>query len=182
MRNELLRDIEQLIPELRRYARFLVRDHHGADDLVQDCLERSVAHLDKFRPGTNLRAWLLTIMRNCFFSSKRQETRRSEVSLDDLPIEKAWVPARQPDQRLLQEVSQIFLQLPEQQKLAMICVIFEGMPYDEAAEVLGVSVGTVKSRVSRGREALRQSMSGNVQPMRPPADQAPTVEPLRMTG
>jgi RNA polymerase sigma-70 factor, ECF subfamily len=155
MREQLLRDIEELTPVLRRYARFLVRDRHGADDLVQDCLERAVRHLDRFRAGTNLRAWLLTIMRNCFFDGKRREKGRIAVALDDLPYEQAWSAPRQEHSMLIRELSQAFLHLPEQQKLAMICVIFEGLPYAEAAKVMGVSVGTVKSRMSRGREALR---------------------------
>src|ERR671919_711641 len=120
MREQLVRDIEQLIPALRRYARFLVRDVHGADDLVQDCLERAVRHLDQFQEGTDLRAWSLTIMRNCFFDGKRRDGRRIEMALDDLS-------------------------------------------YDEAADVLGVSVGTVKSRVSRGREALRRATAAEPQ-------------------
>jgi RNA polymerase sigma-70 factor (ECF subfamily) len=167
MREQLLRDIEELIPVLRRYARFLAGDPHDADDLVQDCLERAVGHLDKFRAGTNLRAWLLTIMRNRFFDRKRSEKGRVEVALDDLPCERGCSPARQEHHLLVEELSAAFLNLPDPQKLAMICVIFEGLPYDEAAEVLGISVGTVKSRVSRGREALRQ---------------ATVAEPLRKTA
>lgn len=157
MREQLLQDIEQLIPALRRYAWFLVRDVHNADDLVQDCLEKAVSHLGQFRVGTNLRAWLLTIMRNCFFDGKRRDKGWIVVALDDLPYDKAWSPPRQEPNLLVEELSHAFLQLPEHQKLAMICVIFEGMAYDEAADVLGVSVGTVKSRVSRGREALREA-------------------------
>lgn len=179
MRDQLLDEIEQLIPDLRRYARFLVRDPYGADDLVQDCLERSIARLDQFRPGTNMRAWLLTILRNSFFSSKRREKRRCEVALDDLPAEKAWSPARQEDHRLLQEVSAAFLRLPDEQKLAMICVIFEGLRYDEAARVIGISVGTVKSRVSRGREALRQAMSAQAPDT---SRKVPAFEPLAMSA
>jgi RNA polymerase sigma-70 factor, ECF subfamily len=163
MREQLVRDIEELIPALRRYARFLVRDVHGADDLVQDCLERAIRHLDQFQEGTDLRAWSLTIMRNCFFDGKRRDRRRTEVALDDLPYEAAPAPARQEASILLQELGGAFLSLPDPQKLAMICVIFEGLPYDEAAEVLGVSIGTVKSRVSRGREALRQATAAEPQ-------------------
>ena len=166
MREQLLRDIEQLIPVLRRYAWFLVRDPHDTDDLVQECLKRAVCYLDQFRAGTNLRAWLLTIMRNCFFDAKRRERGRIEVALDDLPRDQTWSPARQEHRLVLQELGQAFLQLPEQQKLAMICVIFEGLSYDEAAEVLGVSVGTVKSRVSRGREALRRATSAEGEQLR----------------
>jgi RNA polymerase sigma-70 factor (ECF subfamily) len=155
MRKQLVRDIEQLIPALRRYAWFLVRDVHGADDLVQDCLERAVRHLDQFQEGTDLRAWSLTIMRNCFFDGKRRDGRRTEMALDDLPYEAARTPARQESSILLQELGDAFLSLPDPQKLAMICVIFEGLPYHEAAEVLGVSVGTVKSQTARALARLR---------------------------
>ena len=78
-----------------------------------------------------------------------------------MPAAQTCSPARQEDTLLIQELSEAFLLLPEQQKLAMICVVFEGMPYDEAAEVLGVSVGTIKSRVSRGREALRRATAAD---------------------
>jgi RNA polymerase sigma-70 factor, ECF subfamily len=163
MREQLVREIEQLIPALRRYARFLVRDVQGADDLVQDCLERAVRHLDRFQEGTDLRAWSLTIMRNCFFDGKRRDRRRVEVALEELPFEAARSPARQESCILLRELGEAFLILPDPQKMAMICVIFEGLPYEEAAEVLGISVGTVKSRVSRGREALRQATAAEPQ-------------------
>lgn len=83
MREQLLCDVESLIPSLRRYARFLVRDAHASDDLVQDSLERAVRHLDRFQEGTNLRAWLLTIMRNCFFDGTRKAKRNNEVAFDD---------------------------------------------------------------------------------------------------
>lgn len=167
MREQLLRDVEELIPILRRYAWFLMRDRHGADDLVQDCLERVLAHLDQFRPGTNLRAWLLTIMRNSFFDGKRREKGRSHVALDDLSGECAWSPALPEHNMVMRELSEAFLLLPEQQKLAMICVVFEGLSYDEAGEMLGVSVGTVKSRVARGRKALRRATAA--EPLRRPA-------------
>lgn len=156
MREQLLRNIEELIPVLRRYARLLAGDPHNADDLVQDCLERAVCHLDQVRAETNLRAWLLTIMGNCLFDGKRRET---EVGLNDMPYERAWSPGRQERDLLIEEVSEAFLHLPDPQKLAMICVVFEGLPYDEAAEVLEVSVDTIKSRVARGREALRRAIA-----------------------
>ena len=161
MREQLLRNIEELIPVLRRYAWFLARDPHNADDLVQDCLERAVSRLDQFRVGTNLRAWLLVIMRNCFLDGKRREKGRVEVGLDNLPGETASSPPRQEHNLLMGELSDAFLELPDPQKLAMICVVFEGLPYDEAATVLDVSSGTVKSRVARGREALRRAIAAD---------------------
>jgi RNA polymerase sigma-70 factor (ECF subfamily) len=161
MREQLLRDIEELIPVLRRYARFLARDPHNADDLVQACLEQAVCRLGQVRAATNLRVWLLTIMGNCLFDGKRREKRRTEVGLDDLSCEKARSPARQKHELLIEELSEAFLHLPDPQKLAIICVVFEGLPYDKAAEVLEVSVGTIKSRVARGREALRRATAAD---------------------
>jgi RNA polymerase sigma-70 factor (ECF subfamily) len=166
MREQLLCDVESLIPSLRRYARFLIRDAHASDDLVQDCLERAVRHLDRFQEGTNLRAWLLTIMRNCFFDGRRKAKRMNEVVFDERLGMGGSSPARQEDNVLVQELREAFVSLPDQQKLAMICVIFEGLSYEEAAAALGVAVGTVKSRVARGREALRLA----------------TIEPLRKSA
>jgi RNA polymerase sigma-70 factor (ECF subfamily) len=157
MREQLLGDIEELIPVLRRYGSFLARDPHNADDLVQDCLERAVCDLDQFRAGTNLRAWLLAMMRDCLVAGSRREKGGIQVALNDAPCEKAWSPARQ-KQNLLSEA---FLNLPDPQKLAIICVVFEGLPYEEAAEVLEVSVGTIRSRVARGREALRRATAAD---------------------
>lgn len=157
MQDRMLLELEELIPTLRRYARFLLRDVHAADDLVQDCLERAVRYAYRFEKGTNLRAWSLSILRNCFYDGKRREKRLNEVALDVLPMDAMRSPARQEDNLFLRELATAFASLPDDQKLAMICVIFEGQPYEEAAATLGVAAGTVKSRVARGREALRQA-------------------------
>jgi RNA polymerase sigma-70 factor, ECF subfamily len=161
MREQLLHDIEELIPVLRRYSRFLVRDPHNADDLVQDSLERAVCHLDQFGAGTSLRAWLLTMMCSCLVARGQREKGGNERGLDNAPCEKAWPPVREERNLLIEELSEAFLDLPDSQKLAMICVIFEGLRYDEAAEVLQVPVGTLRSRVARGREALRRAIAAD---------------------
>jgi len=161
MQDEIFREIEQLIPTLRRYARFLDGDAHAADDLVQDCLERAVRYRQQFQKGTNLRAWLWRIVRNCFGEGKRREKRRSGVALDELTQATLSSPARQEHNLLLHQLEAAFVGLPHDQKLAMICVVFEGQSYEEAAATLGVAIGTVKSRVARGRETLRQA--GDVQ-------------------
>jgi RNA polymerase sigma-70 factor (ECF subfamily) len=161
MQEQLLRDIEELIPVLRRYGRFLARDPHDADDLVQDCLERAVCHLDQFGARTNLRAWLLTMMCSCLVAGSPREMGGNERGLNDAPCEKAGLPAREERNPLIEELSEAFLDLPDPQKLAMICVIFEGLPYAEAAEVLQVPVGTLRSRVARGREALRRAIAAD---------------------
>jgi RNA polymerase sigma-70 factor (ECF subfamily) len=157
MQEQLLRDIEELIPVLRRYSRFLACDPHSADDVVQDCLELAVRDLDHFRAETNLRAWLLAMMRDCLVAGNRREKGGIEAGLKGAPCGEARSPARQKQDPL----SEAFLNLPDSQKLAMICVIFEGLPYDEAAKVLEVPVGTIRSRVARGREALRRATAAD---------------------
>jgi RNA polymerase sigma factor (sigma-70 family) len=149
MHEQLLRDIEELIPVLRRYGRFLACNGDDADDLVHNCLERAVSHVEHLREGTNLRTWLLTIMRNCLLDAKRHEKGRVEVALDHVPGEETSSPG----------LRAAFLRLPDSQKLALICVVFEGLPYDEAAEVLGIPVGSVKSRVARARDTLRRTVA-----------------------
>ena len=159
MQVQLLRGIEELIPVLRRYARLLVRDTHNADDLVQDCLEWAVFHLDQVRAETDLRAWLLGVMANRLSDGQREKG-RAEVELEG-SYESSWPCRRQEHDRLIEELSAAFLRLPDSQKLAMICVVFEGLPYDEAAKVLDISVGTIKARVARCREALRRAVAAD---------------------
>jgi RNA polymerase sigma-70 factor (ECF subfamily) len=159
MQVQLLRDIEELIPVFRRYARFLVRDPHHADDLVQDCLESAVLRLDQVRAETNLRAWLLGIMATRW-SDGQCGKGWPEDALEGA-CASSWSPRRQEHERLIEDLLEAFLRLPDSQKLAMICVIFEGLPYDEAAKVLDISVGTAKARVARGREALRRAIAAD---------------------
>jgi RNA polymerase sigma-70 factor (ECF subfamily) len=159
MEVQLLRDIEELIPVLRRYARFLVRDPHHADDLVQDCLESAVLHVDQVRAETNLRAWLLGIMATRL--SDGQHGKGWAEDALEAACASSWSPRRQEHERLIEDLREAFLRLPDSQKLAMICVIFEGLPYDEAAKVLDISVGTAKARVARGREALRRAIAAD---------------------
>jgi RNA polymerase sigma-70 factor, ECF subfamily len=159
MQVQLLRDIEELIPVLRRYARFLVRDPHNADDLVQDCLESAVFHLDQARAEMNLRAWLLGIMATRWADGQRGKW-RADDTLEGAGASSS-APRRQEHDRLIEDLREAFLRLHDSQKLAMICVIFEGLPYDEAAKVLDISVGTAKARVARGREALRRAIAAD---------------------
>jgi RNA polymerase sigma factor (sigma-70 family) len=159
MQVQLLRDIEELIPVLRRYARFLVRDPHHADDLVQDCLESAVLHLGQVRAETDLRAWLLG-----FMATRLSDGQHGKGWPEDA-LERAgassWSRRRQEHERLIEDLREAFLRLPDSQKLAMICVIFEGLPYDKAAKVLDISVDTAKARVARGREALRRTIAAD---------------------
>lgn len=151
---ETISRVEDEIPRLRRYARHLVRDTDQADDLVQECLVRAISKIDTWQPGTNLRAWLIVILRNAFFNDCRKAKRERE-SMDDLKRATPRVIPGQQDARLiLSELEQAFYALSEDHREVLTLVAIEGLSYDQTAEILGVSVGTVKSRISRARSKL----------------------------
>jgi RNA polymerase sigma factor (sigma-70 family) len=156
--------IEALIPNLRRYARVLVRDADHADDVVQDCLERAITRFHCFTPGTNLRSWLFTILLNIVRSEARTNKRRGTVvNLDE--IRDAAATTAPPEQPLtMRDLQHAFDQLPETFQEVVVLVAIEGMAYEEAAEIIGVPVGTVRSRLSRAREQLRRAMEAPVAP------------------
>ena len=146
--------LEPLIPALRRYAYALVRDHDAADDLVQDTLERALSRWTLRRSDGDLRAWLFTIQRNLHVSALRQGQRRGvHVELDE-----ATTPSSAAQQESGLEVQDILAtldQLPEEQKSLLLLVGVEDFSYDDAAKIMGVPLGTVMSRLSRGRQRLR---------------------------
>lgn len=150
------RKIEAEIPRLRRYARALTHDAVIADDLVQDCLTRALGKLHLWQEGTDLRAWLFTILHNQYVNYIRRSAREgAAVRL----TEREPMLARAPQQgkRLeLRDLERAFAKLPNAQRSVILLVALEGMRYDEVATVLDVPVGTVRSRLSRGREALRR--------------------------
>jgi RNA polymerase sigma-70 factor (ECF subfamily) len=150
------RDIETEIPRLRRYARALTRDFVAADDLVQDCLTRALGKLHLWQQGTDLRAWLFTILHNQYISCIRRTAREgAAVALN----EREPLLARPPQQgrRLeLRDLERAIAKLPGTQRSVILLVGLEGMSYGEVAAVLDVPVGTIRSRLSRGREALRR--------------------------
>ena len=151
-------EITALIPRLRRYARALTGDRSFADDLVQDTLERAWGRLHLWRPGSDLRAWLFTIMHNLHVNQAR--TRRSEDSIDlrNEPMEFAARPSQ--EERLeIRDLTMALRRLPDGQREVLLLVGLEEMSYQEAAKVLAVPLGTVMSRLSRGRERLRALMS-----------------------
>lgn len=151
--------IEAEIPRLRRYARFLVGDIDRADDLVQECLSRAIAKIDSWQTGTNMRAWLFTIMRNCHFNELRRRS-RSPI-LEDADTALAVAPGNQETHLALQEVRRAFLGLSEEHRDVLVLVAIEGLSYEEAAAVIGVPIGTVRSRTSRARQALRDAVEGD---------------------
>lgn len=154
------RAIEQLIPNLRRYARALVRDADLADDLVQDCLERSISRFHHFTPGTNLRGWLFTILLNIVRSHTRSARWRNQgLPLDEVKG-RATSAAAQEDSLTMRDLQRAFDTLTPAFQEVLMLVAVEGLSYDEAATVLGTPVGTVRSRLSRARGQLKLSMEG----------------------
>jgi RNA polymerase sigma-70 factor (ECF subfamily) len=154
--NEAERLVE-LIPRLRRYARALVGDRASADDLVQDTLERAWAKLHLYRRGTDLRAWLFTVMHNVHVNKVRA-TRVTDTLEDGLP--ELAQRASQGDALLVRDLDRAIARLPSEQRAVLLLVTLEEMSYEEVARALGIPIGTVMSRLSRGREKLRMMMLG----------------------
>jgi RNA polymerase sigma-70 factor (ECF subfamily) len=156
--NDFARMFEAEIPRLRRYARALTRDVVRADDLVQSCLTRAVAKQHLWQPGTDLRAWLFTIMHNQHVNDVRRSVRdgNNNVELDKAPtmtVQSNAIPVLQ-----LRDLERAIAKLPPEQRQVMLLVGLEGMAYEEVASLLKVPVGTVRSRLSRGRDQLRRLM------------------------
>ncbi len=149
--------IVALIPRLRRYARALVSERSRADDLVQDTLERAWAKMHLFRTGTDLRAWLFTVMHNVYVNQVRAA--RETVEFDESAVEAV---SRDPQGERLEvrDLERALLRLPAEQRQVLLLVALEDMSYDETAKALGVPIGTVMSRLSRARERLRALMHG----------------------
>lgn len=153
--DDLSRQLEQQIPRLRRYALALVGDPTRADDLVQDCLERAWSRAHLFRPGSDLRAWLFTILHNLHANAaRRYHSRPREVSLADDGYAPA-TPATQGHAMVLSELRTALTQVPDDQRQILLMIGMEQMTYQEVATVLGIPIGTVMSRLHRGRERLR---------------------------
>ena len=154
--NEAERLVE-LIPRLRRYARALVGDRASADDLVQDTLERAWAKLHLYRRGTDLRAWLFTVMHNVHVNKVRA-TRVTDTLEDELP--ELAQRASQGDALLVRDLDRAIARLPTEQRAVLLLVTLEEMSYEEVARAVGIPIGTVMSRLSRAREKLRAMMLG----------------------
>jgi RNA polymerase sigma-70 factor (ECF subfamily) len=153
------RDIVALIPRLMRYARVLARDAVAAEDLVQEVLARALGKVHLWEPGTDLRAWLFTILHNQYFSLARRDARQ-RASIASQKREPGATPsANQAGPLELRDLERAMAKLPEEQRSVILLVALEGMRYDEAASLVKLPVGTVRSRVSRGREHLR-AMTG----------------------
>jgi RNA polymerase sigma factor (sigma-70 family) len=176
MTPEDARAIEQLIPNLRRYARALVRDPDLADDLVQDCLERAISRFHHFETGTNLRGWLFTILLNIVRSHTRSAKWRNQaLPLDDLNG-RATVPGGQEASLTMRDLQRAFDQLSPPFREVLMIVAVEGVSYEEAAGIIGTPVGTVRSRLSRARSQLKGALESGV-PQPPTAGHGAETDP-----
>ena len=148
--------IAQELPRLRRYARALLRDASEADDLVQDCVARALEKIGQWREGDNPRRWLFAIMHNLFIDHGRARRRQTQMAqVTALAPGEAYEPPRQLDRLIFAEIMDALQALPEERREVLILIGVEGLSYRDAASVLGVPVGTLMSRLGRGRAQLR---------------------------
>lgn len=152
-------EIVALLPRLRRFARTLARDPHDADDLVQLAVERALAHVDQWRPGTPVAHWMFGIMRNAWIDEGRARGRRRRWFVRDVEVDEVRDPAGEGDTDLL-SIQAAMERLPDEQRLAVGLVLVEGLSYKEAAAVMDVPIGTLTSRLARGRDTLMQLLGG----------------------
>jgi RNA polymerase sigma-70 factor, ECF subfamily len=164
------------LPGLRRYARALTGDAWAADDLVQDTLERACVKWRLWVAGTDLRAWLFTLMHNLYLNQRRAaRVALNTVSIDDVEAE-LHAPAPGSDDPL--DLDRCLQRLPADQRAVLLLVALEDMSYEDAAKVLAIPLGTVMSRLSRARNRLRELMDGG-KPAASPAVQAPGLRRMK---
>jgi RNA polymerase sigma-70 factor (ECF subfamily) len=169
-------DLLAILPKLRATAVMFTRDRSAADDLLQDSIVLALQAQASFTPGTNLSAWMYRLMRNRFISLLRRR-RLATVSLDDPAALAVGAWGDQEDHIAQLELEQALQTLPVAQREALMLVGAAGHSYEEAAEALDCSVGTVKSRVSRARLALRQQLLGTDPGTREPEDGPDHMDP-----
>ncbi|MFO1154271.1 MAG: sigma-70 family RNA polymerase sigma factor [Rhodospirillales bacterium] len=151
--------IVENIPSLRAFARALANDRDRADDLVQEAIVKALSNLHRFQIGTNIRAWLFTILRNSFFSELRKQ-RREIADVDGKYAAQLTVHPAQVGAVEFRDFRRALLKLPTEQREALILVGPAGFSYEEAAAIAGCAVGTIKSRVNRGRTKLAEMVDG----------------------
>jgi RNA polymerase sigma-70 factor, ECF subfamily len=164
-------DLVAALPRLRRYARVLTGDLHRADDLVQDTLARAWEKRRLWQAGSDLRAWLFTIMHNVYvnqFSLRQREYAQASLDADEGPVAGWEIPVRatQSDRVELSEVFEQIGRLPVPQREVLILAAVEELRYDEIGAVLGVPIGTVMSRLSRARDKLRKMSDDGTTPLK----------------
>ena len=153
-------EILDLLVPLRRYARSLTRDALRADDLVHDTLVRALEMQGTLRPNTNLRTWMMTVLHNAFIDEQRRRQVEARHADTLVRMSDDMAPPAQEGRVRLAQIRQAFLTLPEEQRAALHLVTLEGMAYADAAAVLGIPIGTLMSRLGRGRAALRAFEEG----------------------
>jgi RNA polymerase sigma-70 factor (ECF subfamily) len=146
------------IPSLRAFAISLTRNTDYADDLVQEAIVRAWANIDHFQPGTSMNAWLFTILRNSFYSQFRK-ARRQIADPDGSYAARLRTPPEQNGRCDVQDMLRALEKVPVHQREALLLIVAEGLSYEEAAQVCGVAVGTIKSRVNRARERLAKLLA-----------------------
>ena len=162
--NDFHHRLEREIPRLRRYARALTRNAVRADDLVQETLVRALHKEHLWQRGTDLRAWLFTIMHNQNVNEIRRAI-RDDATVDLENCSAILIARTDPTaSRQLRELDHALAQLPEEQRQVILLVGLEGVSYEDAAAILDVPIGTIRSRLSRGRESLRKLMEMDVNP------------------
>jgi RNA polymerase sigma-70 factor (ECF subfamily) len=162
--SDLSRHVEQEIPRLRRYAPALTHATDRADDLVQDTLVRALSKLHLWQPGTNLRAWLFTIMHHQYVNTERREAReRTTVDIEHVSSMLKAITDPTAKRQML-ELDRALARLPNEQREVVVLVGLEGLPNESVAQILGVPIGTVRSRLFRGRERLRELMERDREP------------------
>jgi RNA polymerase sigma-70 factor (ECF subfamily) len=149
--------LAELLPELRAFARFLTASRAEADDVVQEALLRMLRAEERFEPGTNLRAWAFTILRNAFYEGRRRR-RRETARLEAHPAPETDMQAPQEAQAGMRDLARGLAALPPSLREAIVLVGAQGLSYEEAAAVCAVPVGTMKARVSRARQRLARSL------------------------
>jgi RNA polymerase sigma-70 factor (ECF subfamily) len=170
-------EMVQLVPQLHTFARSLCRDGVHADDLVQEALLRAIDNIERFKPGTNLKAWLFTIVRNEHYSQlRRRKFEAHDISSDVLP--EPSVPPDHDGELELRDLNRALAMLSPGQRAALILVSASGFSYEEAAAICGCAVGTIKSRVARARTSLLAMLEGRVpgfNPITRPSPPQPSV-------
>lgn len=164
MTNQVYQEIETQIPNLRRYAMVLAHNPVAADDLLQQSMTRALMKSHLFEPGTNLRAWLFTIMHNVHVSNVRHVAAMSPAVDPDMVENTYGGPAPQDSVIALRAMRKALAAIPDGQRAAVLMAGVEGMSYEEIADRLNISIGTVKSRIHRGRRALRSALYGRIRP------------------
>ena len=170
------------IPHLRAFARSLTRNRDRADDLVHDAAVRALAAADQFTPGTNFKAWIFTILRNLYYNEGRKDHSRN-VPFDEATVTEHAIPATQEAALEFCDFRRAFWQLGEDHREVLMLVGASGLSYEEAAEICGCAIGTIKSRVSRARQELTKLLSEDTlmvsRSASPPMAQAEPTELLQ---